>query len=109
MEHPESGIYCVVFRRFAAIRETIRYQPLMSKGCECLQKATCFAVPTGCEQETGERDHTISSPVRKPGIAGNDSFPVRRKLQRLFARHAIGGICGASGDKLVCRRDKPGA
>src|SRR5438552_782011 len=103
MEHPERCINGIVLRRLPTVRETIGNQAHMCVRSKCFEQSTRLLIPACTNQQSRQRNHTISSPVGKPGIAGNDRLQVSRMLSLLGIWLAVLSVRWTSNNKLIRR------
>src|SRR5260221_2262392 len=100
VEHPQRGIHSIILGRFTTVGKTIGNKPFVSKRREGFEQATRLAIPTRREQQARQRNHTITSPVRKPGVACDNRFPPRRQVQLPVSIRVIRVLC-TSSDELI--------
>ncbi len=91
LEVPEGGVHRVVLGGFPGIREPVRQHPAIHEAGEGRKDASGDLVPARGQQEPGQRDHGVPSPVGEPRIARDDGLPAGIVHERPGYDELVGG------------------
>src|SRR5512138_3583546 len=73
-KEPESCVVGVVFSSLARIWKAIRQHPLIVVGGKLQQNILRNRILARSQDQTGQGDHCVATPVTKPVIAGDDGL-----------------------------------
>src|SRR3990167_7786148 len=73
---PEGSIRGVVLWCLSTIGKVVGEHAFAHVFAESFQNAASIIRPVGGEAESAQANHRIATPIRKPGITGNDSLAI---------------------------------
>src|ERR1700692_2477038 len=82
LDGPERRIYRVVWRCPSRTRKIVRKHSLVHEARERSKNVACQPGTSGCQTESGNRNHGVAPPVPKPRVPGENGSRLWRVLLR---------------------------
>src|SRR5438270_14023921 len=101
MEHPQRCIGSVILRRLSTVREAIGDESIPAKGSKRFEETSRLTEPACIQQQTWQRNHSVSPPIREPGVTCDDRFGVRRVVPGMVSYCLIQCLFWVGEDKLI--------
>src|SRR4030088_2937575 len=101
MEHPQRCIGSVILRRLSTVREAIGDKSIPAKGSKRFEETSRLAEPACIQQQSWQRNHSVSPPIREPGITCDDRFAVRGEPPAPVSYTHVHSLLWTRDDKLI--------